>query len=76
MTSFIIRNLHIFLGSSKEGRKERGMWYVWGRGEVHTGFLWGTLMERNHLEDSGFSGKITLKKILKKSVERGWTGLI
>jgi hypothetical protein len=26
---------------------------LWGRGEVHTGFLWGNLRERDHLEDPG-----------------------
>ena len=23
----------------------------WGRGEVHTGFWWGNLRERDHLEE-------------------------
>jgi hypothetical protein len=29
----------------------------WGRGEVHTGFWWGDLRERYHLEDPGVDGR-------------------
>ena len=32
-----------------------------GRGEVYTGFRWGNLGERDHLEDSGIDGKIILR---------------
>jgi len=34
-------------------------------GEVHTGFLWGKLMERVHLEEPGINGKIILKRIFR-----------
>jgi hypothetical protein len=27
------------------------MWHIQGRGAVYTGFWWGYLMERDHLED-------------------------
>jgi len=27
------------------------MWHVCGAGEAYTGFLWGDLRERDHLED-------------------------
>jgi hypothetical protein len=37
-----------------------------GRGEVHTGFWWGNLMERDHLEDPGVDGRIILKWLFKK----------
>jgi hypothetical protein len=32
-----------------------------GRGEVHTGFWWGNLSERDHLEDPGSDGRIILR---------------
>jgi hypothetical protein len=31
------------------------------RGAVHTGFWWGNLRERNHLEDPSVDGKIELR---------------
>jgi hypothetical protein len=39
---------------------------VGGRGEVHTGFWWGNLRERDHLEDPDICGKIILKWIFRK----------
>jgi hypothetical protein len=45
---------------------------------VHTGFLWGNLRERNHLEDLGIDidiDRIVLKWIFKWHGEI-WTGLI
>ena len=32
-----------------------------GDREVHTGFWWGDVMERDHLEDVGVDGRIILK---------------
>jgi len=43
-----------------------GMWHVLGPCEVNTGFWWGDMMERYHLEDLGVDGRIILKVILKK----------
>jgi len=31
-----------------------------GRGEGYTGFWWGNLMKRDHLEDPGVDGRIKL----------------
>ena len=42
-----------------------------GRGEVCTGFWWGNLRERDHIEDPGVDGKEVLKWIFRK-----WDGLI
>jgi hypothetical protein len=41
------------------------MWHVWGTGEVHTGFRWGDLRERDHLKDVRVDGMIILKLIFK-----------
>jgi len=43
---------------------------------VHTGFWWGDLRERDHLEQLGIDGRIILKCILKKWDGEAWTGLI
>jgi hypothetical protein len=37
-----------------------------GRREVHVGFWWGNLIERDHLEDPGVSGRIVLKRNFRK----------
>jgi hypothetical protein len=42
------------------------MWHVWGRAEVHTGFLWLNLRERDHLEDLGADGRIIFTRVFKK----------
>jgi hypothetical protein len=34
-----------------------------GRGEVYTGFWWGSLRERDHWEDPSISGRIILRWI-------------
>ena len=45
-----------------------------GRGDVYTGFWWGNLRERDHLEDPGVDERIILRWILRKW--DAWTGLI
>jgi len=37
-----------------------------GREEVHIGFWWGNMRERDHLQELGVDGNIILKLIFKK----------
>jgi hypothetical protein len=39
------------------------MWHIWETGEVQTGFWWGDVMDRHHLEDVDLDGMIILKGI-------------
>jgi hypothetical protein len=43
-----------------------GMYHVWGKREMHTGFWWGDMRECDHLGDPGVGGRIILKWIFKK----------
>jgi len=47
-----------------------------GKGEVHTGFCWGNLREREYLEEASIDGRIILKWIFRKWDWEAWTGLI
>ena len=56
----------------------RGMWRVWGRREVCTGFWWGSLMERDHWGDPDIDGRIILRWTCRKwegVVGTGWSWL-
>jgi hypothetical protein len=44
-----------------------------GRGRVNRGFWWRNLRERDHLEDPGVNGRITIIHIFKNGA---WTELI
>ena len=47
-----------------------------GTGKVYSGFWWGELRERNHLENFDVDRRIILKWILKKWDGEAWTGLV
>jgi hypothetical protein len=51
------------------------MWHGWKARWVQTGFWWGDLRGRDHLEDLVVDGKVILKFIFKWDV-RSWTGFI
>jgi hypothetical protein len=54
------------------------MWGVWGRGELCTGFWWGSLREGDQLGDPDLDGRIILRWIFRKwegVVGTGWSGL-
>jgi hypothetical protein len=42
------------------------MWHVRETEDVHTGFWWANLRERDHLEDLNVDRSIILKLIFKK----------
>jgi len=44
-----------------------------GRVKVYTGFWWGNLRERDHLEDPDIYGRIILRWIFRKWDVRTWT---
>jgi hypothetical protein len=52
---------------------ESGHVAKYGRKDVHTGFWWGDLSERGHLEDLVLDGRIILK-YFKKWEMGAWTG--
>ena len=45
-----------------------------GREEVHTGFWWGNLRERDHFGDQGVDGRIILTWLFRKWDVGLWTG--
>jgi hypothetical protein len=49
------------------------MWHVWGKAEMQTGFWWGSLNERENLEDPSTDGYI---KMVVREDGRAWNGLI
>jgi hypothetical protein len=46
-----------------------------GKGEVHTGFLWGDLREGDRLEDPGVDVRIILKCTFKECDGMNWIEL-
>jgi len=43
---------------------------------IHTGFWWGRVKGRVHMQDLGINGRIALTWIIRKVDERLWTGFI
>jgi hypothetical protein len=54
----------------KEGRDVQGMWHVCGGEELHTGLLWGELMERDPLGKSMLIWGDNIKMDLQDIVSR------
>jgi hypothetical protein len=52
------------------------MRHVWEIREVHTGFWWEDLRERDHLEELGVYGRTVCKRVSKKWDAEAWTGFI
>jgi hypothetical protein len=50
------------------------MWNAWWRGEVFTGFWLVSPKVRDHLEDRGVGGRITLRWTLGRKGSMGRTG--
>jgi hypothetical protein len=51
------------------------MYYVLRRGEVYTGFWWGNLNEKDHLDDPDLDGRILIIRWIFKRLDMGvWTG--
>ena len=42
----------------------------------HTGFWWGRVKGRDHMQDLGINGRIALTLIERRGDERLWTGLV
>jgi hypothetical protein len=47
-----------------------------GKRKKHTGFWWGNLREKDHLEDPGVDVRIILRWIFRKWNGGAWIGLI
>jgi len=52
------------------------MWHVWGTREVHAGFWWGNIEERDHLECLDIDERIILTWLVNKLGGGVSTGLI
>jgi hypothetical protein len=44
-------------------------WHILGRTEMHAGFWWGNIKERDHFEDLDTDKKIILKWLLRNRLE-------
>jgi len=59
-----------------KSRRMRWVGYVarMGRREVHTGFWWGNLSEKDNFGDPGVDGRIILRWTFRKWHVGAWTG--
>jgi hypothetical protein len=48
------------------------MWHAWGRVEMFTGFWFGDAKVRDHWEDLGIGGRITLRWTLGRGDRDRW----
>jgi len=63
--NYIMRNFMIctlqqtsFRSSNQRDCDRQGTLHIWGRTQMHTGFQWGNLKERDNLEDKGTDRRI------------------
>jgi hypothetical protein len=69
------RGIYRVLVGKPEGKRPLGRpRHRWERAEAYTGFWWGNLRERDHLENPGTDGRIILRCILRKWDVGVWTG--
>jgi len=66
---------HDMLFDEIKKNDSRGMYYIWGKLEVHTGLRLGTLQEKDHSEDLDVDRRIILNVILKQQDGIGLSGL-
>jgi len=52
------------------------MWHVLETGEVHAGFWWDNLRERDHFEDLDVDGRLIFEWIFRKWDGEVWTGFL
>ena len=70
------RSLSAPLTKNYSGDKSKAMWHAWGKKEMHAGFWWGNLTERDHLEYPREDGTIIIKRIFRTWDGKALTGLI
>jgi hypothetical protein len=76
MRSLLICTSHQYYSSDQIEKNERGRAgnvprMGERRGTVHTGFWWGNLKERDHLDGPGVEGRIVLRLTFRKWVGGG-----
>jgi len=52
------------------------MWHILETGEVHAGFWWDNLRERDHFEDLDVDGRLIFEWIFRKWDGEVWTGFL